>query len=155
MWKLWSEAWAVQEIELCPGYGKVCNKCLTPNHFVVKCFSHSAKGKQILSQVQVIDEDDPDEVFSTQISAVKQDDSQLVMLKLESENFVRFHVNTGAQCNVIPVALYQMASGDFKMTQMIPARTTITAYEGLPSQWPEAWFYLYGEVPADTSSIAC
>ena len=104
--------------ELCPAYGKVCNKCLKPNHFSVKCRSRSVRAKHIRRQVQVIDEDDPDEVFSTQISAVNLDDSQLVTLKLESGNFLRFQVDTGAQCNVIPVSLYQKASGDFKGTTL-------------------------------------
>ena len=68
--------------------------------------------------------------FPTEISAVNLDDSQLVTLKLESGNFLRFQVDTGAQCNVIPLELYKKASRDFKMTRVIPARTTITAYGG-------------------------
>ena len=45
-------------------------------------------------QVQAIDEDDSDEVFPTQISAVNLDDSQMMTLKLESGNFLRFQVDT-------------------------------------------------------------
>ena len=96
----------------------------------MKCRSCSGRTKPLRTQVQAIDEDDYDEVFSTQISAVNLDDSQLVTLKLESGNFLCFQVDTRAQCNVIPLELYKKASRDFKMTQVIPARTTITAYGG-------------------------
>ena len=116
--------------ELCPAYGKVCNKCLKPNHFAMKCRSRIGRAGHTRRQIQVIDEDDSDEVFPTEISAVNLDDSQLVTLKLESGNFLRFQVDTGAQCNVIPLELYKKASRDFKMTRVIPARTTITAYGG-------------------------
>ena len=52
-----------------------------------------------------------DEVFGVQeISAVTLDDSQLVMLKLESGNYFRFQPNTGAQCNVVPLHLYKKAT---------------------------------------------
>ena len=34
------------------------------------------------------------------------DDSQLVTLKLESGNYLRFQPDTGAQCNVVPLHLY-------------------------------------------------
>ena len=52
-----------------------------------------------------------DEVFGVQeISAVTLDDSQLVMLNLESGNYFRFQPNTGAQCNVVPLHLYKKAT---------------------------------------------
>ena len=51
-------------------------------------------------------------------------------LKLESGNFLHFQVDTGAQCNVIPLELNKKESKDFQMTQVIPARITITAYGG-------------------------
>ena len=114
--------------ELCPAYGKMCNRCLKPNHFAVRC--RSGKAKPTRRQVQVIDDEDSDEVFPTQISAVHLDDSQLVTLQLESGNCLRFQVDTGAQCNVIPLELYKKASRDFKLMQVTPATTQITAYGG-------------------------
>ena len=99
-----------------------------PNQLAVKC--NSGRAKSIQRQVQAIDGDDLDEVFSTQISSMNLVDSQLVTLKLESGNFPRFQVDTGAQCNVIPLELYKKASRDFKLSQVTPARTSITAYRG-------------------------
>ena len=113
--------------ELCPAYGKVCNKCLKPNHFAAKC--RSTKNKSSQRSIKVID-DDADEVFPTQVLAVHLDDSQFVTLKLESGNYLRFQVDTGAQCNVIPLTLYKEATKDFKLTHVTPAKTPITAYGG-------------------------
>ena len=50
--------------ELCPAYGKVCNKCLKPNHFAMKCRSRIGRAGHTRRQIQVIDEDDSDEVLS-------------------------------------------------------------------------------------------
>ena len=113
--------------ELCPAYGKTCNNCLKPNHFAAKC--RSARNKHSQRHVKTLDED-ADEVFPAQVSAVTLDDSQFVTLRLESGNYLRFQADTGAQCNVIPVELYKKASRDFKLTHVTPAKTTITAYGG-------------------------
>ena len=51
---------------------------------------------------------EPEEIFSiSEVAAVSLDDSQLVTLKLDSGNYLRFQPDTGAQCNVIPVNLYR------------------------------------------------
>ena len=49
--------------ELCPVYGKVCNKCLKLNHFAAMCPSRSGRAKPARRQVKAIDGDDSDEVF--------------------------------------------------------------------------------------------
>ena len=38
--------------ELCPAYGKVCNKCLKPNHFAVKCRSDQSQ-----KHIKALDQD--------------------------------------------------------------------------------------------------
>ena len=110
--------------ELCPAYGKLCNKCHKLNHFASKCRSTSARGS-----VKAID-DDVDEVFPTQIAAIGLDDSQFVTLKLKSGNFLRFQIDTGAQCNVIPLTLYKQATDDYNLKQITPGVSQITAYGG-------------------------
>ena len=113
--------------DICPAYGKTCSKCLKPNHFAVKCRS---KNKPTRRSIKAIDDDNAEEVFPTQISAINLDDSQLVTLKLETGNFLRFQVDTGAQCNVIPLPLYKKATNDIKLTKVTPVSTKITAYGG-------------------------
>ena len=112
---------------LCPAFGKVCNKCGKPNHFAAQCRSNTSESHK---NVQAIDDDNGDEVFPTQISAVVVDDSQLVTVRLESGNYLRFQVDTGAQCNVIPLQLYRQAAKDHKLTQVTVTKSKITAYGG-------------------------
>ncbi len=38
------------------------------------------------------------------------DDSQCVTLQLDSGNYLRFQVDTGVQCNVVPIDLYKKAT---------------------------------------------
>ena len=72
-----------------------------------------------------------DEVFGEEeISAVTLDDSELVTLKLESGNYLRFQPDTGAQCNVIPVHLYRKATKDVDLCNVTPVNTTIISYGG-------------------------
>ena len=51
--------------------------------------------------------DEGEEIYQTQISEISVDDSQLVTLKLESGNYLRFQVDTGAQCNIMPLEAVQ------------------------------------------------
>ena len=90
--------------ELCPAFGKVCNRCHKPNNFAKKCRSTAGRGS-----VRTVDEN-TDKVFPMQSATAGLDDSQLVTLKLPSGNFIRFQVDTGAQYNVLPLALYIQGS---------------------------------------------
>ena len=82
--------------------------------------------------VHVLEEEYPEEVFKVhEVSAVSLDDSQLVTLKLESGNFLRFQPDTGAQCNVVPLHLYKKASKDFELLNVTPINTAIVSYGGV------------------------
>ena len=105
--------------DLCPAYGKTCNKCHKPNH---KC--HSTVNRP---SVRTIDDNDGEEVFPTEIATVHIDDSQFITLK---GNFMRFQVDTGAQYNVIPLALYKQATEDIHLHNVRPVQSQITAYGG-------------------------
>ena len=41
-----------------------------------------------------------------EVAPVQLDDTQLVTLKFESGNYIRLQVDAGAQCNVLPLAVY-------------------------------------------------
>ena len=64
------------------------------------------------------------------VTSSELDDSQLITLKHESGNYLRFQPDTGAQCNTIPFDLYKRATGDFKLEHVEPAKTKISAYVG-------------------------
>ena len=96
--------------ENCPAFGRSCNMCGKKNHFANVCFGHAPKPTTHTHPVYCFEDELSDEVFGVQeISAVTLDDSQLVMLNLESGNYLRFQPNTGAQCNVVPLHLYKKA----------------------------------------------
>lgn len=58
--------------------------------------------------------EDSDEIYVNNIAAVTLDDTQLVTLRLTSRNFLRFQADTGAQCNVIFLLLYNKAANDLR-----------------------------------------
>ena len=109
--------------ELCPAYGKTCNKCRKPNHFAVKC-----RSRQTLKEVKTLDEQE--EILQTRVPGTGIDDSQLVTLKLESGNCLRFQVDTGAQCNVVPLDLYKKATKDHNLRNVKSTSQKIIAYGG-------------------------
>ena len=117
--------------ELCPAHGKACRKCGKLNHFAAKCRSKK-KDNSPRKAVRAVDNDESEpEVYNAEnISVVDLDDSQLVTLKLESGNYLRFQPDTGAQCNVIPVHFYKKASKDYKLERVKPLNTQLSAYGG-------------------------
>ena len=80
--------------------------------------------------VRTIDDNDADEVFAAEVATVHLDDSQFITFKLKSGNFMRFQVDTGAQCNVIPLAIYKQATKDIHLRNVSPVWSQITAYGG-------------------------
>ena len=110
--------------ENCPDFGKTCNKCRKPNHFTVMCRSQWSR------QVRAIEEGEEDEEVYATNSGACVNESQCVTLQLDSGNSLRFQVDTGAQCNVIPIGLYKKATKDYTLTQMRPVKQRITAYGG-------------------------
>ena len=113
--------------ENCPAYLKACRKCGKLSHWARKCRSSQLERDSRVKAVKVEDSSE-DECFG--VTSSELDDSQLITLKLESGNFLRFQPDTGAQCNTIPLHLYKKATGDFKLEHVEPAKTKISAYGG-------------------------
>ena len=111
--------------DLCPAHGKRCNKCNKLNHFAVQCRTPVAAANRD-KDVKAIEEDDMEEVFPTEMARVGLDDSQLVMVQLESGCYLRFQVDTGAQCNVLPLKLYKKAK-DYNLAEMTPVKSGTAA----------------------------
>ena len=94
--------------ESCPAIGKGFLKCGKRNRFISRCKSWEVKATDL-------EDEESGEMYQTEVAAVKLDDSQLVTLKLESGNFVRFQPDTRAQCNVMPMHVYKKTSKDEKL----------------------------------------
>ena len=58
------------------------------------------------------------------------DDSQMVVFQLESGCYLHFQVDTGIQCNVLPVMLYKKTTKDYKLANIARGKSHITAYGG-------------------------
>ena len=102
-----------------PAFRKTCRKYKKWNHFVIKCRSKRTKpGVRTLEEVNHGDK--PEEDI----------DSQLVTLWLESGSYVRFQVDTGAQCNGLPLSTYREATVDVALSNVTPIKTRVRAYGG-------------------------
>ena len=77
-----------------------------------------------------VNQDESEEVFQTYTSHTSPEDSQMVTLRLESGNHSRFQVDTGAQCNVVPLNVYKKTTNDPALAQVSFSRMRITAYGG-------------------------
>ena len=114
----------LQQKESCPAFGKQCHQCRRMDHFAAKCKS-AVKERS----VRVVDAESDEEVFT--LSGVsKIDAAQIVTLQLDSGNYLRFQIDSGAQCNVVPMSLYEKATGDYERRLVTPVRTSIVAYGG-------------------------
>ena len=71
-----------------------------------------------------------EEIFPLQGFVHGLDNSQCVTLHLDYGRFVRFQVDIGAQCNVIPLDIYKKATADATLTKITPSHTQVTAYGG-------------------------
>ena len=54
----------------------------------------------------------------------------MVTLRLDSGTHIRFQLDTGAQCNVLPLSIYKKATKDKKLVNVRTSYMTITAYGG-------------------------
>ena len=117
--------------ENCTAFGRSCNKCGKKNHFANVCFGHVPKSTTRTHPMYCFEDELSDEVFGVEeISAVTLDDSQLVTLKLESGNYLRFQPDTRAPCNVVPLHLYKKATKDVDFCNVTPPNTAIISYGG-------------------------
>jgi len=123
----------------CMARGKTCNECGKANHFAVVCRSRTQPEKTNRhARVKAIDEVDSDEDVEecyviediVAVATTTLDDSQLITLKLESGNDLRFQPDTGGQCNVWPLHLYKKASKDHELKQVKITSGAILAYGG-------------------------
>lgn len=101
----------------CPAFGKKCKKCGKENHFAVKCKASQQAGEKKTKRVHVAatendESDEFEEVCSVtakrkdNVNVVdKQDSTQLFASMLLGNKTVKFQIDSGATCNIIPIDL--------------------------------------------------
>ena len=83
-----------------------------------------------MDESQGQDSDKGVETLTLQLPVHCLDDSQFVTLRVQSGSYIRFQVDMGAQCNVLPVDTYKKATGDKTLSDVTPTNTQVTAYGG-------------------------
>ena len=70
-----------------------------------------------------------DAVYEQQVSYVQPATDRFVMLKLRnSGNYRKFQLDTGPECNAVPLHLYKKATGDIKLSNVTPCNDAIVAF---------------------------
>ena len=87
--------------ELCPVYGKRCSKCGRENHYAKMCHKKVSSQKN----VNTVDQSCEEDVYILREAPLKQcAPDRFVTLKLqESGNFMKFQLDTGAECSVVQI----------------------------------------------------
>ena len=84
-----------------PAFGKICKNCNKRNHFAKKC-----KNKKIH---EVQDSDNDSDIFLNSVETEKQVNDWKVNVKILKKNVI-LKLDTGAQCNVLPLHVYKQIS---------------------------------------------
>ncbi len=122
----------------CPAYGQTCRKCKRPNHFANCCQSKSA------SKVHKVEQDSDEcveadyfDIRTVKLSSNMQEDSvhsvdnamyprQIFTRMNIEEQSVRFQIDTGATCNLIPLHVLKRTGYD---GQIEPTNSILTMYD--------------------------
>ncbi|XP_023816251.1 uncharacterized protein LOC111948290 [Oryzias latipes] len=99
--------------EKCPAYGKKCKKCGKENHFAVKCKMRAEHSKKRpVHNVAECDSDEYEDILCVTGSEAeqptdskKETETKLFAGMLLGKDIVKFQIDCGVTCNVIPVNL--------------------------------------------------
>lgn len=121
-------------INKCPAYGKYCTKCNKKNHFAIVCKSRSNKKLNEINEnedkkVDTLTSHDRDEYLFIGAIENKNNEEQVWFTEVEINNVkVKFKVDTGAECDVLPVNL--LKSIGLSDNKIKPTTTLVKSYTG-------------------------
>ena len=91
-------------------WGKQCTLCKKMNHFKVKC-ARARSG--VRSLVVEHDQNESEQVWYSdrqvqiytirQVAQIKLSNEQTIMLKVRDHHYICFQIESGADCNVLPI----------------------------------------------------
>lgn len=121
--------------EKCPAWGKACSNCKGQNHFRAKCRNlkktYTRSGTHGINNVREnYDVEDGDsEVYTVRtVSSVRLKEEQTVTLKTGPKCYIKFQIDSGADCNVLPLHIYTAALKDFKLQKVQHSSTVMYGY---------------------------
>ena len=119
----------------CPAWGKQCTLCKKTNHFRSKCSRlrgvQSLASDSVQDQRQFSDTELEQNVFTVQsrsINSVRLTDEQTVTLRVRENHYIRFQLDNGADCNVLPVHVYKAATGDHQLVNVKPSSVCLVGF---------------------------
>ena len=121
----------------CPALGQTCHKCHGNNHFAKMCRSKALHRPYTKSRVyEVRKEESTDkssaeenELFIGELMKTTTTGNVLVTNLKVNNKSVKFKIDTGAQCNVLPEEIFDKIK---KKPKLVATRTKLTAYGGTP-----------------------
>ena len=115
----------------CKALGNTCHKCQGKNHFASMCFTKSTKppSRKLHEVEQRTDSDTDEELFLGELDLSQSDKNELFTQLNVNDEDMRFKIDTGAQCNVIPEHVFDKLK---KRPTLQTTKVKLTAYGGLP-----------------------
>lgn len=119
----------IRSKESCPAWEKTCSRYQRKNHFATKCAlfrkSEVRPGTRRINAIGETSSENVDgdisegELQVISVSSVKMKEEQTVTLKLRPKCYIKFQIDSGANCNILPLHVYRAATGDEKLEKLV------------------------------------
>lgn len=116
----------------CPAENRECWKCGKRGHFSSKCYRKAkpSKGRKVTEKThRVSDTSDSDEVVNALTEKVNRlrtsESNKALVTFMLSGRAVKFQIDTGSTCNVLPFHLYAQITGDRNGRKLKPGHTLV------------------------------
>ncbi len=119
----------------CPAFGKRCFNCEKMNHFARKCRGKNNKAGQVNQTTEVEQKPEEDRYCISSISDGDEPKARKAVINLqiskpEAENTVQFQIDTGSQCDILPISHYIQVTGDNQLQRLQTCKKEIVSYTG-------------------------
>ena len=110
----------------CPAFGQKCHRCGNMNHYQSLCRSKTVATVQL--------DDGPDQydicTVGEQPSRANKALVTLYVNRRQAGNEVRFQVDTGSECDLLPLKVYKSITGDDTVEMLRKCNKSIVSYTG-------------------------
>jgi hypothetical protein len=125
--------------EDCPAFGKECRRCNRRNHFEAACTDKSsaagdkARGGRRKQEVCAVDDSDDEELLTVyEVGAVSDETDSRWYTRLSVDGrTIRFLLDSGATCNIIPAKLIEELG---RSSEIRPPTAKLLMFEKIPLQ---------------------
>ena len=105
------------------------------NHFKVKCARARSGVRSLVAEhdqsesEQVRYSDRQVQIYTIrQVAQIKLSNEQTITLKVRDHHYIRFQIDSGADCNVLPLHVYKVATGDEPLNRVEPSRVRLMGF---------------------------